>query len=89
MPDELGDIVQGKPWFGITEIAGPYLKGPPPRSDPPVFQPPAQHLVDDLAEGPARPLRFRLELGCHLVVEGQCRAYDLTLWLRNHDVKGG
>ena len=53
MPDELGDIVQGKPWFGITEIAGPYLKGLPLGGGRSVFQRPAQHLVDDLAERPA------------------------------------
>ena len=29
MLDEFGDIVQGKPRFEITEIAGRYLEGPP------------------------------------------------------------
>jgi hypothetical protein len=87
MLDELGDIVQGKPRFEITEITGPHLKGLPLSSGPPVFQPTAQRLVDDLAERPAGALRFRLELGCHIVVEGQCRAHVLKLWLRHHDVK--
>jgi hypothetical protein len=54
--DEFGDIVQGKPRFEITEIAGPYLKGLPLGSGPPAFQPAAQHLVDDIAERPAGEL---------------------------------
>ena len=38
MPDELGDIVQGKPWFGITEIAGHYLEDLPPGGGVTAFQ---------------------------------------------------
>jgi hypothetical protein len=34
--DELRDIVLGKPGFEITEIAGRYLKGPPPGGGFPV-----------------------------------------------------
>jgi hypothetical protein len=48
--DELRDIVLGKPGFEITEIAGRYLKGPPPGGGAVAFQPPAQRLVDDLVE---------------------------------------
>jgi hypothetical protein len=51
MLNELRDIVQGKPRFEITEIADRYLEGPPPGGGAPAFQPPAQRLVDDLAEG--------------------------------------
>ncbi len=61
MLDDLRDIVQEKPWFEITEIAGRYLEGPPLGGGAPAFQPPAQRLVDDLAERPADALRFRLE----------------------------
>jgi len=68
MLDELGDVVQGKPRFEITEIPGPHLEGPLLGGGPPVFQPAAQHLVDGLAERPAGALRFRLELGRYVVV---------------------
>ena len=47
--DELRDVVQGKPRFEITEIAGPYLESPPWGDDAPAFQPPAQRLVETLA----------------------------------------
>jgi hypothetical protein len=65
MLDELRDIVEGKPRFEITEVAGRYLEGPPPGGGAPAFQPPAQHPVDDLAAG---ALRFRLELGRYVVI---------------------
>ena len=55
MLDDLRDIVQEKPWFEITEIAGRYLEGLPPGGGVTAFQPPAQRLVDDLVEG--RPAR--------------------------------
>lgn len=70
MLDELRDMVQGKPRFEITEIAGRYIEGPPRGGGAPAFQPPAQGLVDDLAERPAGALRFRLELGRHVVIQG-------------------
>ena len=54
MLDELRDIVQGKPRFEITEIAGRHLEGPL-RGGAPAFQPSAQRLIDDIAEG--RPAR--------------------------------
>jgi hypothetical protein len=60
--DELRDVVEGKPRFEITEIAGRYLEDPPLGGGAPAFQPPAQRLVDDLAERPASALRLRLEL---------------------------
>ena len=60
MLDELGGIVQGKPRFEITEIAGCYLEGPPVGAGALPFQPPAQRLVDDLAEWPTGTVRFRL-----------------------------
>jgi hypothetical protein len=85
--DELRDIVQGKPRFEITEIAGVYLEGPPLGGGAPAFQPPAQRLVDDLAKGPARALRFRLELGRHVVIQGQRCPQALMLQSRHHDVK--
>ena len=75
--DELRDIVEGKPRFEITEIAGLYPEGPPLRSGAPAFQPPAQCLVDDIAEGPVSTLRFRLEFGRHVVIEGERRPHAL------------
>jgi len=87
MLDELGDIVQGKPRFEITEITGPHLEGSPLGGGPPVFQPPAQRVVDDLAERPASALRFGLELGCHIIIQSQRRSHALMLGRRHHDVK--
>ena len=62
MLDQLRDIVQGKPRFEITEIAGRYLEGRPPGGGASAFQPPARRLVDDLAEQPAGALRWQDEL---------------------------
>ena len=77
--DELHDIVQGKPWFQITEIAGRHPEGSPLGSGAPAFKPPPQRLVDDLAERPPGALRFRLEFGRHVVIEGQRRPRLLVL----------
>ncbi len=85
--DELGDIVQTNPRFEITEIAGRNLKGPPLGGGAPVFQTTAQRLVEDLPERPAGTLRFHLELGRHVVIEGQRRPHALMLQSRHHDVK--
>jgi hypothetical protein len=87
MLNELRDIVQGKPGSEITEIAGRYLEGTPLRSGAPAFQPPAQCLIDDLSKGPASALRFRLELGRDVVIEGQRRPHALMLRSRHHDGK--
>jgi hypothetical protein len=51
------------------------------------LQPPAQCLIDDLSKGPASALRFRLELGRDVVIEGQRRPHALMLRSRHHDVK--
>ena len=75
--DDLRDIVEGKPRFEITEIAGPYLKGLPLGSGPPAFQPSAQRLVDDFAERPTGTLRLRLELGGAVLIKGQSCAHAL------------
>src|SRR5260370_29892996 len=87
MLDELSDIVQGKPRFEITEIAGRYLEGSPLSGGAPAFQPPAQRLVDDLTERPAGALRFRLELSRHVVIQGHRRPHALIIHSRHHDDK--
>ena len=51
---EPGDIVQGKPWPEITEIAGSYPECLRLGGGAPARQPAAQRLVDDLAKGAAR-----------------------------------
>jgi hypothetical protein len=86
--DELRDIVQGKPWLEIAEIAGRYLEVLPLSGDAPARQPAPQRIVDDLAEGPAGAARFRLELGRHIIVEGERRSHVLMLWLKHHDING-
>jgi hypothetical protein len=84
--DELRNIIEGETRFEITEIARRHLKGPPLAGGAPAIQPPAQCIVDDLAEGPAGALRLRLELGRHVVIESQRRPHALMLPLRRHDV---
>ena len=54
MLDDLRDIVQGTPRFEITEVAARYVDGAPLRGGAPALQPPAQHLVDDLAKAGQR-----------------------------------
>ncbi len=88
MLDELGDIIQGKPRFEITKIAGRHLEGPPLGGGPPAFQTAAQGFVDELAEGPAGTLRLSLELCSDVVIEGQRRSHALMLKPKHHDVKG-
>ena len=87
MLDELRDIVQGKPRFEITETAGHHFERLPPGGGAPAFQPPAQRPVDDLAERPAGALRFRLELGRHVVIQSQRRPHALMLQSRPYEVK--
>src|SRR5207237_1709436 len=70
------------------EIARRYFEGPSLRGGRPAFQPPPQRLVDDLAKRPAGALRFRLELGRHVVIQGQRRPHALMLQSRHHDAKG-
>jgi hypothetical protein len=77
--DELRDIVQGKPRFEITEITGRHRERPPLGGGASAFQPPAQRLIDDLAEGAAGAVRFRLELGSDVVIQGQRRPHALML----------
>jgi hypothetical protein len=84
--DQPADIVQGKTRLEITEIAGGYSESLPLGGDAPACQPAAQHLVDDLAEGPAGAARFRLELGRDIVVQGERRSHVLMLGCRHHDV---
>ena len=77
--DELGDIVQGKPRPEVAEIAGRDLEGSRLGGDASARQSAAQRLVDDLLERPAGAARFRLELGRHVVVEGEGRPHVLML----------
>ena len=84
--DELGDIVQRKPRLQIAQIAGSYLEGPPLGGDALARQPSAQRVVDDLAKGSPGTLRFRLELGHDIIVQGKRRPHVLMLGLRHHDV---
>jgi hypothetical protein len=71
--DQLGDIVQGKPRVESTEIPRRHLGGPLLSGAATALQPPAKRVVDDFAERPAGAVRFRLELGRHVVIQGQGR----------------
>ena len=73
--NELRDIIKGKPWFEIAEIASRYLKTLPLGGDALAFQPASQRVVDDLAERTAGALRFRLELDRHVIIESQRRPH--------------
>lgn len=84
--DELGDIVEGEPRLDIAEIAHRCLEGPPPGGNAPALQPSAQRLVDDFAEWPAGTARFRLEVGRHVVIQGERRSHVLMLRSKHHDV---
>ena len=86
--DEPGDIVQGKPWPEIPEIADHYLEGLPLGGGTSAGQPAAQRLIDDLAKRPAGAARLRLEIGGDIVVQGECRSHVLMLRSKHHDVHG-
>jgi hypothetical protein len=86
--DELGHSVQGKSGLEIAEIADPYPEGVPLSADASARKPATQRLVHNLAERPASPARFRLELGRYIVVQGKRRSHVLMLLFRHHDVNG-
>jgi hypothetical protein len=77
--DKPGDIVQGKPGPEIAKITGGYPECLPPGGSVPARQPAAQRVVDDLAEGPAGAPRFRLELGRHILVQGERGSHAMML----------
>ena len=84
--DQLCDVVEGKPWLQVSEIAGPYAEGLPQASAASLRQPAPEGLVDHLTEGATCAPRFRLQLGRHVVVQGKGRSHALMLILRHHDV---
>ena len=86
--DQFCNIVQGKPWPQVPEIAHVCLEGLPRRADTSIRQAASQSLVDDVAEGPPGAARFRLELGRHIVVQSECGSHVLMLQTRHHDVNG-
>jgi hypothetical protein len=87
MLDKLRDIVQGSPGLRLPRSRAVTLKARRRAVARRLSSPPAQRLVDDLAERPASALRFRLELGRH-VIEGQRRPHERKLQSRHHDVEG-
>jgi len=46
----------------------------------------AERLVDDLAKRAAAPTRLGLELGCHIVIQGERGPHIVMLSDRHHDV---
>ena len=85
--DQLGDIVEGQPGLELAEIARAYPERLTRRRRPSTGQPATQRFIDDLTEGPAGPVRLRLELGRYIIVQGQGRPHALMLGPRHHDVK--
>ena len=71
MLDDLGDVVECSPGFEIAEVARPDLEWLTLRRNAPARQPATQRLVHDLAERPPGAARFRLELGCDVIVQGK------------------
>jgi len=87
MLNEFRNIVYGKPRFEITKIADLCLEGPPLGGDAPARQAATPGLVDDLAERPAGAARFRLEVGRHIVIQGERSSHVLMLQSTHRDVK--
>ena len=86
---EIADIVERQPRLEITQIARPYLKWLAWSRRPTASQSATQRFVDDFAERPAGTPRLRLQLGGHIVIEGQGGTHALMLGKRHHDVKLG
>jgi hypothetical protein len=84
--DELRNIVQRKPWPKVTEIARCDLEGLPLAGSATRRQSATQRFVHDLSKRPAGAARFRLELGRHIVVQGERGSHVLMLGRRHHDV---
>jgi hypothetical protein len=68
--DEFRDIIPGKSELEITEITGRYLEAVRVGRDAPTRQPAARYLIDNLAARFVGKTRFCLELGRHVVVQG-------------------
>ena len=72
--DEFPNVVQGKAWFEIAEIAGNDLERLPLCRGAPAGQASSERVVDAVAERPPRATRFGLQLCCHIVIQGECRS---------------
>ena len=85
MLDEFGDIVQGKPRFEITEIAGSHLEGRPRDRGAAAFQPPRS--VSLTISRKDRPARCASLLSVAATSSLRVNVVRMVLRLKHHDVK--
>ena len=55
----------------------------------PLGKPCPKRVIHDVAKRPAAAPRPRLQLGGHIVIEGQRRTHIMMLTIRHHDVNAG
>ena len=77
--NELRHIVQRKSRPELTKVAGRHLEHLPLRAAPLACQPATQRLVHNVTKRAASAARFRLKLGCHIIIQGQSRSHILML----------
>jgi len=77
--NELRHIVQRKSRPELTKVAGHHLEHLPLRAAPLACQPATQRLVHNVTKRAASAARFRLKLGCHIIIQGQRRSHILMV----------
>jgi len=85
--DEFPNVVQGKAWFEVAEIAGNDLERLPLCRGAPAGQASSEHVVYNLSKRSAGATPFGLQLCCHVVIQGECRSHIMTIGSRHLDVK--
>lgn len=86
--EKFPDVVEAESGPEPPEIPNLHLERLARRLCRRLDQPAPERVVDDGAEGPSRSLGQGLELGRHVVVEGNRRAHTLMLCMKHHDVNG-
>ena len=87
--DQLRDVIEGKSRLEVAEVARDDSEWMLPGRGPPARQAAPKHLIDDLAKGPSRTAGLGLQLGGHVIIQGECRSHIMMLHLEHHDVNAG
>ncbi len=85
--EQIGNVIQTDSGPQSSEVTRPNLERRSPGGVGGGDQAPAQRLVDDLPERPARPAGLRLQLRRHIFIQRQRCAHIMMLVQEHHDVK--
>jgi hypothetical protein len=85
--DQISDVVQvesGPSAAELTSVDDKSLARLRPRC---IGQASTKCVIDHLAKGASSPTGHRLQLGGHIIIEGQGRSHIMMLHVEHHDVK--